>query len=110
MIKINILFDKQKFIKGIKVSGHAGYKKSGEDIVCAGISALTYTLLNSLETIIGVKPICEVAGGFASCILPDNLVGEKFEQSQLILRTIILGYENIEESYKSFVEVLKEEV
>ena len=33
---------------GLKVEGHAGYGPKGQDIVCAGITALTETLLVSL--------------------------------------------------------------
>lgn len=33
---------------GIRMNGHAGYHKNGQDIVCAAISALTCNLINSL--------------------------------------------------------------
>ena len=33
----------------LSVVGHAGYGKVGYDIVCAGISTLTFTLKESLE-------------------------------------------------------------
>ncbi len=32
----------------ISIEGHAGFESYGKDIVCAGISTLAYTLLNSL--------------------------------------------------------------
>lgn len=32
----------------IAVEGHSGFSESGSDIVCAGVSALTYTLLNCM--------------------------------------------------------------
>ena len=35
----------------ITVEGHAGYDKPGKDIVCAGISAITTTLIATLEEI-----------------------------------------------------------
>lgn len=31
--------------KGIKIEGHAGFAEHGQDIVCAGVSALTQTFL-----------------------------------------------------------------
>ncbi len=34
---------------GIEISGHAGYAETGKDIVCAGVTALTQTLIRSLE-------------------------------------------------------------
>lgn len=33
----------------LAVRGHAGYGRHGEDIVCAGISALVYALAGTLE-------------------------------------------------------------
>ncbi|MCI7181565.1 MAG: ribosomal-processing cysteine protease Prp [Schaedlerella sp.] len=34
---------------GIKISGHAGYAPQGQDIVCAAVSAITQTLIKSIE-------------------------------------------------------------
>ena len=34
---------------GIEISGHANYAEIGKDIVCAGVTALTQTLIRSLE-------------------------------------------------------------
>lgn len=34
---------------GITIDGHAGYAEVGKDIVCAGVTALTQTLIESLE-------------------------------------------------------------
>lgn len=34
---------------GITVDGHAGYAESGKDIVCAAVSAITQTLVVSLD-------------------------------------------------------------
>ena len=33
----------------IKISGHAGYAEPGKDIVCAGVTALTQTLIQSID-------------------------------------------------------------
>lgn len=38
---------------GIRMSGHAGCKKNGQDIVCAAVSALTCSLINSLRDLSG---------------------------------------------------------
>ena len=34
---------------GITVNGHANYAETGKDIVCAGVTALTQTLIRALE-------------------------------------------------------------
>lgn len=33
----------------LSITGHAGYSQRGNDIVCAGVSAIAYTLLGFLE-------------------------------------------------------------
>ena len=33
----------------LTIAGHAGYSEHGNDIVCAGVSAITFTLLGFLE-------------------------------------------------------------
>lgn len=43
MIEVSVRKD------GIMVSGHAGYAPAGQDIVCAGATALTQTLIKSIE-------------------------------------------------------------
>lgn len=35
----------------IEISGHAGYAEYGKDIVCAGVTALTQTLIQSIENL-----------------------------------------------------------
>lgn len=49
MIDISIRRD------GITISGHAGYAPAGQDIVCAGVSALTQTLIKSIEDLTSDK-------------------------------------------------------
>lgn len=110
MIKIIILLDKEKNINGLKISGHAGYDEMGQDIVCAGVSALTYTLINALESLAGVHAKCEITEGYVSYILPKKIDSVVYEKSQLILKTIVLGYYNMMDSYKTYIEVLEEEV
>lgn len=110
MIKIIVFVDKKKNIHGLTVSGHAGYSKKGEDIVCAGVSALTYTLINGLEANLGIETHCEVKSGYVNYELPKEIDNETFEKCQLILKTIVLGYKNMYDSYKSFIEVFEEEV
>ena len=34
---------------GVTVSGHAGFAGVGKDIICAGVTALTQTLIKSLN-------------------------------------------------------------
>ena len=39
----------------IEISGHAGYAEYGKDIVCAGVTALTQTLIQSIDDLTAVS-------------------------------------------------------
>jgi len=43
MIKIIFKHD------GFEITGHAGYARAGQDIVCAAVSAIGYTVIGVLE-------------------------------------------------------------
>ncbi|HCS11735.1 MAG TPA: ribosomal-processing cysteine protease Prp, partial [Clostridiales bacterium] len=47
MITVTIYRTKDE-IKGFIVEGHSDYAEEGADIVCASVSILSYTALNSL--------------------------------------------------------------
>ena len=47
----------------IKIEGHAEYAPEGQDIVCAGVSALTQSLVLSLEKLTDDKIEYEVSSG-----------------------------------------------
>lgn len=48
MIKSTFVYQNEK-LNEICVKGHANYKKSGEDIVCAAVSAATLVTANAIE-------------------------------------------------------------
>ncbi|MFH1692844.1 MAG: ribosomal-processing cysteine protease Prp [Bacillota bacterium] len=48
MIKSKFVYRNEK-LNAIYVQGHANYKKHGEDIVCAAVSAATLVTANAIE-------------------------------------------------------------
>lgn len=46
---IDIYYARSGDTHELQISGHAGYSRVGNDIVCAGVSAIAYTLLGFLE-------------------------------------------------------------
>ena len=49
MTYITFYQDSDGVVTGFDTSGHAGYAKQGEDIICAAISALVINAVNSIE-------------------------------------------------------------
>ncbi len=49
----------------IEIFGHAGYAEPGKDIVCAGVTALTQTLIQSIKDLAGDEIEYRVSPGRA---------------------------------------------
>jgi len=95
-------------IKGFIVSGHAGMAPKGEDLVCAAVSALAQTALLGLDAHIGPKFTWEIdEAGKVECFLAENLPENEKNQAQVVLRTLELGLQAIEESNGQYLKVSK---
>lgn len=88
---------------GLTVSGHAGYADRGEDIVCAGVSALAETLLIGLRQVARIKPAVTRQDGFVDVRLPAQLSGEAALAARVILETTIAGLRDVARSYPDYV-------
>lgn len=82
---------------GIIVSGHAqrpSRASPGHNIICAGVSALTLTLIEGLREVAGVEIQERVSPGSTSISWPAlNEIG------LALVRTYVLGLEGIRDSY-----------
>lgn len=92
-------------LKGFSVIGHTGSAPSGEDIVCAGISALAITAANALEAIGGIKVRLHSGDGFFSVRLPGGLPQRQAYIAQVILRTAQQGFFDIHAAYPQYVRI-----
>ena len=78
---IEARYDSDELI--LSLTGHAGYAPIGQDIVCAGVSTLVYTLINSC--------CCEITGDsvrvkdnravFDAVILGLDMISKKFPKN-----------------------------
>jgi uncharacterized protein YsxB (DUF464 family) len=91
MIKIDIVRNKLNYIEGFCVIGHADTAPHGQDIVCAGVSALTQTAVIGLERYLGRQVDLDIASGKLVATLkgaPDHLTAA-------ILETMVLGLQEV---------------
>ena len=88
-------------IARITVSGHAGYADAGEDIVCAGVSALIITCANALQRVAGVEPVIrsDDQNAVMSVAIAQELPDGQRHDAQIILETTAQGLEDISSSY-----------
>jgi len=89
----------------LKVSGHSGYAEAGEDIVCAGISALVVTALIGLKRVAQHPHEGKASAGSMFCKLKPGGTPETFMKAQVILETTVLGLRDIAKDYSKFIRV-----
>lgn len=114
MTTIVIRKDKQKSYQGFTCMGHAGFAghwffKKEPDILCAAISALTFSLMNSLKELAGEQ--LEVAEneetGFINCVFAEPLQ----EKSVFLMDSYVFSMENLSRQYgQKYLTVKFEEV
>lgn len=97
MTQITYYFEKDKFM--LRCVGHAGYADIGNDIVCAGISTLTQTLVSYIKSI---------ADSFETRIEPGYLyIKAKGSISVECFKMTLHGLKLLEEAYPQHLEVIE---
>ena len=91
MIQIDVFRIPDGKISGYRVHGHSGTAPKGQDIVCAGISALAQTALLG----IGEHLHRDVDFHVASGDLRMKLKSEPDDLTEAILETMLLGFTEI---------------
>ncbi len=101
MIKINIKENNNK-ISNITILGHSGYDEIGKDIVCASVSSIVTTTINSIVRIdnnIKYKYDC------------GNVVIDYIDHSKttdILIDNMIDLLEQLEKQYSKYIKINKE--
>jgi uncharacterized protein YsxB (DUF464 family) len=95
MLHITVFRDSQGNIAALEAEGHADYADIGNDIICAGASALIQTAILGLIKVLGIIPGLEKEDGYLYFTLPELSDRNLQEKSQVILETILLGLHEI---------------
>ena len=103
-----IVFHKQgeDFVR-IESNGHTGYADSGEDIVCAAISALLQGAALGVRDVAGVKAKYRVNEDKGSLLLelPSDLGASERHDCNVILQTLLVSVSDIAKGYSEYIEV-----
>ena len=84
----------------IEISGHANYAEVGKDIVCAGVTALTQTLIRSIENLTSDKIEYEISPGRA-----DIHFRNLSEEGKLLVDSFFIGICRIADEFPEYVRV-----
>ena len=102
---INIFYDEKNYT--LTIDGHAGYAKKGQDIVCAGVSTLAYTLssylqkMNKEQRLIYFYATLNDGRATIECLPKDNFIDEV----SLVYDVVMNGLESIMRSYPDNVSI-----
>lgn len=110
MIRAEVFRDRKTGrVTGYRVSGHAGTGEYGQDIVCAGISALVFSITNGLTEVLKLR--CRVRqaddGGLIEVHLPEGLPADARSGADALMETLVLGLKSISGEYQGAVKVLE---
>ncbi|MBZ2175354.1 ribosomal-processing cysteine protease Prp [Schnuerera sp. xch1] len=115
MIEVTIFKDNKGYIQKYNVSGHADYDVIGKDIVCAAVSMLAQTTLNSLIEVCKltqdqVSYFIEDENGVLEVIISKKISMEVRDKVEIVLKTFEVGIKSIISNYSEYVTLKYKEV
>lgn len=108
MIKCKFLLNGDKLL-AVTIEGHAGYAEEGSDIVCAAATTLSCAIGDGIVEVLGVKAKCSANEGNIIIDISKNST-EEIEECQVLMKTLQLGFKNLELNYGNYIKVDEEEV
>ncbi|WP_026906326.1 ribosomal-processing cysteine protease Prp [Paucisalibacillus globulus] len=106
MIKVTVIRDNNQ-IKSFELSGHADSGPYGYDLVCAGVSSVSFGAVNAVLKLTDINLAIEQGneGGYLHVTIPDSVDTELMEKVQLLFEGMIVSLETIERDYNQFITI-----
>ncbi len=112
MINVTVSVDSEHRYRGISLLGHAGLAddhQEGQELVCAAVSALTLNMANSVEHF--TEDRFEADEDENSGMFRFLFKGAISSEAALLMNSLVLGLEDIEETYgEPYIKIRFEEV
>jgi uncharacterized protein len=107
MITVKIARNHDNKINSFEMRGHADAGPHGQDIVCAGASAVSFGTVNAVDTLCNVQLEIDMAddGGFLRCTVPSGLDVQTYEKVQLLLEAMVVSLNSISEQYGKHIKI-----
>jgi uncharacterized protein YsxB (DUF464 family) len=107
MTKIK-LFKSNGYYTGFECSGHTGYGKNGEDILCATISGIAQSIVLGLKEVCGIDINIErkdSSGYLKVELLEQILDGESIIKTQVLFETFECSIKDLIEGYSKYISM-----
>ncbi|AVQ32975.1 ribosomal-processing cysteine protease Prp [Staphylococcus muscae] len=103
MIHVDISLNEEGHITDVVMDGHADFAEHGQDIVCAGASAVVFGSVNAIMGLTSERPDIDYSddGGYFHV----RSVDTKNEQAQLILQAMLVSLQTIKDEYSDFIKL-----
>ena len=95
---------------GFTVTGHADQGEYGEDLVCAGVSAVVQTAILGIVERLKLKAGVSVNEGDTTCILDRDTGKAELEQASIVFDTMLLGLRSMQAAYPGTLKFRSKEV
>ena len=109
MVRVTVLREQGTPV-GFELNGHANEGAYGEDIVCAGISAITETALLGITDVLKFDVVPTHEEGHMYCILPKDTSLEDMEKAAIVFNTMIAGLTSLQQGYPKSLKFSYREV
>lgn len=107
MITVQIERDVNQNILSFTLDGHANAGPHGKDIVCAGVSAVSFGAINAVYALCNIELELDIAdSGFLRCMLPRELDEETKAKALLLFEGMVVSLRSIEEEYGQYVKII----
>lgn len=101
MIRVKFYYDGNT-IRGFRISGHADFAESGNDIICSAVSVLAINAVNSIEQFTDDRFAFDINGG-----LLELHMESVSDTSRLLLDSLSLGIHGVADMYgNEYVDIL----
>ncbi|MFC5712653.1 ribosomal-processing cysteine protease Prp [Thalassorhabdus alkalitolerans] len=107
MIEIVVERNSNHTIHSFSMSGHAESGPYGQDIVCAGASAVSLGAVNGISALCNIELDVDMSdnGGYLRCTVPSHVSGRVFEDVQLLLEGMLVSLHSIAEEYGDYMTI-----
>lgn len=105
MIDVRFRTDQNSRVRAVHVTGHAGLSSKGTDILCAAVSALTYTMRDGIQGILGRQVLFNQEEGDFFLELKE----EGDSGTELIFATVLQTLNKLSGQYPDRLQIRREE-
>ncbi len=109
MVRVTVIREQGTPV-GFELTGHADQGAYGEDIVCAGISAITETALLGITDVLKLDAAWTREDGHLVCELSRDIAGEDLEKAAIVFNTMIAGLTSLRQAYPKSLKFSYREV